>query len=153
MYSLQSVRNIQQHVGCLIGTQQSNSKWIRGERHHVVIVIVLVIVVVVVAIIIVIAIAVTAVVFAATAAAVHRCRCHHPRCCRRWKADGRWRHDKRRCDNQPDKRHETLMPLILRGAWLRRRCAERWRRRQTGGGGMTRGDATTSRIRGARGVR
>jgi hypothetical protein len=35
---------------------------------------------------------------------------------------------------------------------MRRRCAERWRCRWMGGGGMTRGDATTSRIKGARGV-
>jgi hypothetical protein len=40
----------------LIGTQQSNSKWTRGERHQVVVVVV-VIIVIVVAIIIVIAIA------------------------------------------------------------------------------------------------
>ncbi len=32
-------------------------------------------------------------------------------------------------------------------------CAERWRCRWTGGGGVTRDDATTSRIKGARGVR
>ena len=36
---------------------------------------------------------------------------------------------------------------------IRRRCAERRRRRWTGGDGVTRGDATTSRIKGARGVR
>ncbi len=44
----------------MIGTQQSNSKWTRGERHHiivVIVVIVVVVVVVVVAVIIVIAIA------------------------------------------------------------------------------------------------
>ena len=35
---------------------------------------------------------------------------------------------------------------------MRRRCTERWRRRWTGGDGMTRGDATTIRIKGARGV-
>ncbi len=35
---------------------------------------------------------------------------------------------------------------------MRRRCAERQRRRWTEGGGMTRGDATTSWIKGARGV-
>ncbi len=35
---------------------------------------------------------------------------------------------------------------------MRWRCAERWRRRWTGGDGVTRGDATTSRIKGARGV-
>jgi hypothetical protein len=68
------------------------------------------------------------------------------------KADGRRRHDKRQCNNQPDKRRETLTPLILRGVWLRRWCAERRRRRRTGGDGITRGDATTSQIRGVRGV-
>jgi hypothetical protein len=136
-----------QHVGCLIGTQQSNSKWTRGERHHIVVV-----VAVVVAVVIVIAIAVTAVVLAAAAAAVHHCRCHHcRRRCRR-KADGRRRHDKRRRDNQPEKRRETLTPLILRGGWLRQRCADRRRCRRMGGGSVTKGDATTSRIRGARGV-
>ncbi len=120
-------------------------------RHHV-IVIVIVIVVVVIAVVIVIAIAVTAVVFAAAAAAIHCCHCHHCHRYCRWKVDGRWQHDKRQCNNQPDKRRETLMPLILRGAWLRQRCAERRRRRRTGGGGMTRGDTITSQIRGARGV-
>jgi hypothetical protein len=56
----------------LIGTQQSNSKWTRGERHHVV-VIVVVVVVVVVAVVIVITIAGEA----------------------EAQADGRWRRDKR----------------------------------------------------------
>jgi hypothetical protein len=91
---LQSVINIQQYVGCLIGTQQSNSKWTRGERHHIVVVVV-VVAVVIVTVIIVIAIAVTAVVFATTAAAVHCCRCHRHRRCPCWKADGRQRRDKR----------------------------------------------------------
>jgi hypothetical protein len=36
---------------------------------------------------------------------------------------------------------------------MRQRCAERRRRRWMGGDGVTRGDATTSRIKGARGVR
>jgi hypothetical protein len=45
-----------------------------------------------------------------------------------------WRPDKRQHDNQPDKRRETLTPLIVRGAWLRQRCAERRRRRRMGGG-------------------
>jgi hypothetical protein len=36
---------------------------------------------------------------------------------------------------------------------IRRRCAERRRHRWTGGDGVTRGDATTSLIKGARGVR
>ncbi len=35
---------------------------------------------------------------------------------------------------------------------MRRQCAERWRRRWRGGDGVTRGDATTSWIEGARGV-
>ncbi len=35
---------------------------------------------------------------------------------------------------------------------MRRRCAERQRRRWMGGDGVTRGDARTSRIKGARGV-
>jgi hypothetical protein len=57
----------------LIGTQQSNSKWTRGERHHVVFVIVVIVVVVVVTVIIVIAIAGEA----------------------EAQVDGRWRRDKR----------------------------------------------------------
>jgi hypothetical protein len=36
---------------------------------------------------------------------------------------------------------------------MRRRCAERQRRRWRGGDGVTRGDATTSRNKGAREVR
>jgi hypothetical protein len=52
----------------LIGTQQSNSKWTRGERHHVVVV-----VIVIVAVLIVIAIAGEA----------------------EAQADGRWRRDER----------------------------------------------------------
>jgi hypothetical protein len=35
---------------------------------------------------------------------------------------------------------------------IRRQCAERQRQRWTGGDGMTRGDATTSCIKGARGM-
>jgi hypothetical protein len=35
---------------------------------------------------------------------------------------------------------------------MRWRCAERQRRRWTGGGGLTRGDATTSWRKGVRGV-
>jgi hypothetical protein len=35
---------------------------------------------------------------------------------------------------------------------MRRRCAERRRRRWTGSDGVMRGDATTSQIKGARGV-
>ncbi len=57
----------------MIGTQQSNSKWTRGERHHVVFVIVVIVVVVVVTVIIVIAIAGEA----------------------EAQVDGRWRRDKR----------------------------------------------------------
>jgi hypothetical protein len=56
----------------LIGTQQSNSKWARRERHHIVLVIVVVILIVV-AVIVITAIAGEAEV----------------------QADGRWRHDER----------------------------------------------------------
>ncbi len=81
----------------------------------------------------------------------------------------RWR-DKRQRDNQPVKRRETLTPLIVRGAWYevavcqeveaqadgRWQCDKRWHNNQRGamrggGGGVTRGDATTSRKSGGGG--
>jgi hypothetical protein len=73
---VQSVRNIYQHVSCLIGTQQSNSKWTRGERHHVIVVVVIVVVVIVVVVIAVLII----IAIAGEAEA---------------QADGRWRRDER----------------------------------------------------------
>ncbi len=50
----------------------------------------------------------------------------------------------------------TVVVVVVRAVavlvGMRQGCAERWRRRWTGGNGVTRGDATTSWIEGTRGV-
>ncbi len=60
-------------------------------------------------------------------------------------ADGRQRREERRCNNQPDKRHGRQWRNKRQQRDERQRC---W---QIGDGSMRRGDATTSRTRGARG--